>query len=100
VLRGIFGPKREVVSGGWRGLNNEELHNLYVSPNISEVREGEIGEECSIHGGEKCIQILIRKLEGKRPLRSPECRWNYIRMDLREIGWEVIYWIHLAEDND
>jgi hypothetical protein len=34
VLRRIFGPKREEVAGGWRRLHNEELHNLYVSPNI------------------------------------------------------------------
>jgi hypothetical protein len=31
VLRGIFGPKREGVTGGWRSLHNEELHNLYAS---------------------------------------------------------------------
>jgi hypothetical protein len=37
VLRRIFGPKREEVAGGWRRLHNEELHNLYASPNI--IRE-------------------------------------------------------------
>jgi hypothetical protein len=34
ALRRIFGPKREEVAGGWRRLHNEELHNLYASPNI------------------------------------------------------------------
>jgi hypothetical protein len=34
VLRRIFGPNREEEAGGWRRLNNEELHNLYCSPNI------------------------------------------------------------------
>jgi hypothetical protein len=34
ALRRIFGPKREEVTGGWRRLHNEELHNLYSSPNI------------------------------------------------------------------
>jgi hypothetical protein len=34
VLRRIFGPKRNEVTGGWRKLHNEELHNLYSSPNI------------------------------------------------------------------
>jgi hypothetical protein len=34
MLRRIFGPKREDVAGGWRRLHNEELHNLYTSPNV------------------------------------------------------------------
>jgi hypothetical protein len=37
VLRRIFGPKKEEVEGGWRRLHNEELHNLYASPNINTV---------------------------------------------------------------
>jgi hypothetical protein len=37
VLRGIFVPKREEVVGGWRRMLNEELHNLYASPDI--IRE-------------------------------------------------------------
>jgi hypothetical protein len=37
VLRGIFGPEREDVAGGWRRLHNEELHNLYASPNVIRV---------------------------------------------------------------
>jgi hypothetical protein len=37
VLRKIFGPKREEVAGSWRRLHNEELHNLYASPNITRV---------------------------------------------------------------
>jgi hypothetical protein len=38
VLRRIFGPKRDEVLGGWRKLHNEELHNLYSSPNIIRIR--------------------------------------------------------------
>jgi hypothetical protein len=34
VLRRIFGPKRDEVTGGWRKLHNDELHNLYISSNI------------------------------------------------------------------
>jgi len=37
VLRRILGPKREKVAGGWRKLHNEELHNLYSSPNVIRV---------------------------------------------------------------
>jgi hypothetical protein len=38
--------------------------------------------------------------EGKRPLRRPRCRWEDIKMDLREIWWGGIDWIHLALDRD
>jgi hypothetical protein len=62
VLRRVFGPKREEVTGGWRGLHNEELHNLYASGNIikgDKVKEGEMGGVCNTHGRvEKCIQYF------------------------------------------
>jgi hypothetical protein len=37
VLKGIFGPKRDAVAGEWRKLHNEELRNLYCSPNTVRV---------------------------------------------------------------
>jgi hypothetical protein len=53
VLRRIFGPKRDEVTGGWRKLHNEEQHSLNFSQNI----EDEMGEACSAHGGDdKCLQ--------------------------------------------
>jgi hypothetical protein len=60
VLRRLFGPKREEVVGGWRRLLNEELRNLYASPNIIRVIKsrggGEIGEAYSTNGrNEKCL---------------------------------------------
>jgi hypothetical protein len=46
-------------------------------------------------------KILVGKPEGKRPLGRPRRRWeDNIRMDLREIGWEVVDWMHLAQDRD
>jgi hypothetical protein len=46
-------------------------------------------------------RILVRKPEGKRPLGRPRRRWaNNIKMDLREIGWDGMDWIDLAEDRD
>jgi hypothetical protein len=46
-------------------------------------------------------KILVKKSKGKSPLRRPRCRWrDNIRMDLREIGWEVVDWTHLAQDRD
>jgi hypothetical protein len=38
MLRRIFGPKRDEVTGGWRKLHNEELHNLYYSPTIRIIK--------------------------------------------------------------
>jgi hypothetical protein len=41
--------------------------------------------------------ILVGKPEGKRPIGRPRCRLEYnIRMDLRETGWEVVDWMHMA----
>jgi hypothetical protein len=58
VLRGIFGPKREKVEGGWGRLHNEDLHNLYDSPHI---KGNEIGARCSTRGkDEKCLQKFGR----------------------------------------
>jgi hypothetical protein len=55
VLRGIFGPKRDEVTGEWRKLHNEELNDLYCSPSI--VRMIEMGGACSEYGEkETCVQ--------------------------------------------
>jgi hypothetical protein len=43
-------------------------------------------------------KIFIRKLEGKRPHRRPRHRQKYIKMDLRETGWEDVDWMHLTQD--
>jgi hypothetical protein len=54
ILRRIFGPKRDEVTGEWRKLHNEELHNLYSSPDI---KANEVGGACCMHGrGEKSVQ--------------------------------------------
>jgi hypothetical protein len=59
VLRRIFGPKRDEVTGDWRKLHNRELHNLYSSPNIIRMmksRKMRLGRACSTNGGdEECI---------------------------------------------
>jgi hypothetical protein len=62
VLRRIFGPKRDEVLGGCRKLHNEELHNLYSSPNTDnyndEVKEDEMGRACSTKGGDGGNRLL------------------------------------------
>jgi hypothetical protein len=45
-------------------------------------------------------KILVRKPEGKRPPGRPRCRWEDIRMDLREEGWEGVDWMHLAQERN
>ena len=69
VLRGIFGPKRDKVTGEWRKLHNEELNNLYFSPNIIWVIKSRrmrwVGA-CSTYGGqERCIQGFGGETLGK-----------------------------------
>ena len=78
VLRRIFGPRREEVTGEWRRLNNEELNDLYPSPNIVRViksrrmrwagRVARMGEERGVY------RVLVGKPEGKKPLGRPRRR--------------------------
>jgi hypothetical protein len=104
VLRRIFGPKTDEVTGGWRKLQNEELHILYTSPTIiwnDQVKKDGIGRACSMNGGENRngSRIFVGKPEGKRPLERQRHRWvDNIKMDLRDrMGW-CIDCIHLAQD--
>jgi hypothetical protein len=80
------------VTGGWRKLHNEELHNLYSSPSIIRMinsrRMRWAGHVAQIGARRNACRILVGNPEGKRPLGSPRSRWvNNIKMDLREIGW-------------
>jgi hypothetical protein len=91
VLRRIFGPKRDEATEGWRKLRNEELHDLYSSPNIVRVRENEMGGVCSTDGEERGMyRVFVGKPEGKRPLGRPRHRCeDNIKMDLQEVGCGV-----------
>jgi hypothetical protein len=79
VLRRIFGPMRDEVTGGWRKLHNEELHNLYSSPSIIRMIESRrmrwAGHVARIGARMNACRILMGKPEGKRPLGRPRCRW-------------------------
>jgi hypothetical protein len=61
-----------------------------------------MGRACSTNWGEEeCIRILVGKPEGKRPLGRPRRRWvDYIKIDLREVGWDGRDWIDLAQDRN
>jgi hypothetical protein len=89
----------------WRKLHNEGLHNLYSSPSAIRMIESRrmrwgghvarMGEKTNANG------LLVGKPEGKRPLGRPRHRWmDNIKMNLREIGWDGMDWIDLAQDRD
>jgi hypothetical protein len=61
-----------------------------------------MGGACSTCGrDEKCNNISDAKSEGRRLLGRPRRRWeDNIRMDLREVGWEGVDWMHLAQDRE
>jgi hypothetical protein len=91
VLRRIFGLKRDELRGECRELHNEELNNLYSSPNIRQIKSRRmrwVGHVARTGEERKMYKFLVRKPEGKRPLeRSRRRLKDGIRMDLMEIGW-------------
>jgi hypothetical protein len=105
VLRRIFGPKRDEVTGEWRKLHNEELHDLYSSPSIIRIMKSErmrwTGHVARMGKKRNTYRLLVEKPEGRRPLGRPRRRWlDNIRMDLVEVGWRDVDWIGLAQDRD
>ena len=105
VLRRIFGPRRDEVTGEWRTLNNEELNDLYSSSNIVRViksRRMRWAGHVARMGEEKGVcRFLVGKPEGKRPLGRSRRRWvDNIRMDLQEVGCWCMDWIGRAQDRD
>jgi hypothetical protein len=85
----------EEVAGGYRRLQNEELHNLHASPNIIRVMKSRrmrwAGHVPRMGEMRNAYRILVGNPERKRPLKRPMRRWeDNIRMHLREIGWEDV----------
>jgi len=77
-LRRIFEPKRDEVTGEWRKLHNEELNDLYSSPNIVRVIKSRrmrwAGHVARMGDRKGVYRVLVGKPEGKRPLWRPRCR--------------------------
>jgi len=105
VLRRLFGPRRDEVTGEWRRTHYEELNDLYSSPNIVQVIKSRrirwagyvarMGEERVVY------RVLVGKSEGRRPLRRPRRRWvDNIRVDFQEVGCVYMDCIGLAQDRD
>ena len=105
VLRRIFGPRRDKVTGEWRNLHKEELNNLYSSPNIVRVinsrRMRWAGHVLFVVERRGLYRVLVRKPEGKGPHGRPRRRReDNIKMDLQEVRCGCMDWINLAQDRD
>ena len=105
VLRRIFVPRRDEETEDWRGLHNEELNDLYCSPNIVRVikwrRMRWAGHMARMGEERRVYTVLVGKPEGQSQLGRPRRRWvDNIRMDLQEVGCGYVDWIGLAQDRD
>ena len=81
VLRRIIGPRRDEVTGEWRKLHNEELNDLYSSPDIVRVIKSRrmrwAGHVARMGEGRVVHRVLVWKPEEKRPLERHRHRWEY-----------------------
>jgi len=96
VLRRIFGPRRDEVTGEWRRLHNEDILPVIKSRKMRWVGHvARMGEERWVY------RFLVGKPERRRPLGRPRRRWvDNVRMDLHEVGCGYRDWIGLAQDRD
>jgi hypothetical protein len=86
------------VTGEWRKLHSEELHNSSSFPDIiRQIKSSQMrwaGHVACMGEERKLYKVLVGKPEGKRPLEKPRRRWEAgIRMDLRETGLGCVDWI-------
>ena len=102
VLRRIFGPKRDKVTGELRKLHNEELNDLYSSPNIRMIKSRMRWAGKVARMGERdAYRVSVGNPEGKRPLGRPRRRWeDNINVDLQEVGCGGMDRIDLARDRN
>ena len=89
-MRRIFRPKRDEIAREWRKLHNEELNDLYSSPNNVRVLKSRrmrwAGHLASMGERRGVYRVLVEKPEGKRPIGRPRRRWeDNIKMDLQEV---------------
>ena len=92
VLRSLFEPKRDGITGEWRKLHNDELNDPYCSTStvrlIKSRRMKWVGHVARMREGRGVYRVLVGKPEGKRALGKPRRRWEEnIKMELQNVGW-------------
>jgi hypothetical protein len=105
VLRRIFGPKRDEVTGEWRKLNNEELNDLHSSPNIVRIikliRMRWAGHVAHMMDRRGVYRNFVGKPDGKRPFGRTRGRWeDNIKMDIQEVACGSMERIEVAKHRD
>jgi hypothetical protein len=105
VLRRIFGPIKDEVTGEWRKLHNEELHDLYSLPSVIRAMKSSImkctGHVVRMGGKRNMYRLLVGKPEGRSHWEDQDIEWvDNIMMDLVEVGWDNVDSIGLAQDRD
>jgi hypothetical protein len=93
------------VTGAWRKLHNEELHDLYSSPSIIRIMKSRmmrwVGHVARMGNKRNGYRLLVGMPKGKRTLGRPRRRWvDNIRIDLVEVGWGDVDWIGMAYDRN
>jgi hypothetical protein len=93
VAANILNTQSRTADKGWSS-------SLGVGRGVQQSKEDEMGGACGAHGEVRgACNILVGKPEGRRPLGRPRRRWeDNIKMDLGEIGFGDVNWIHLAQD--
>ena len=99
VLRRVFGPKRDEVTGEWRKLHNEEFSDIVRVVKSRRIRWA--GHVARMGEGRGVHRVLVGKPEGKRPFGRSRRRWeDNIKMDLKKVGGGCGDWMELAQERD